>query len=106
MPRPGTFAKLDVDGLVAGFARSGELSLRGVRAVIEAAPGVPVTFHRAFDSLTDQVEAIDRLVGTIRRIDAILTSGGEGTAATSAALGFVDSSLAPLAPDDHRGRWR
>ena len=77
-------AKLDVDGLVAGFARSGDLSLAEFSAVIEAAPGVPVTFHRAFDSLTDQVSAIDRLC-TIRRIDGILTSGGEGTVAERCA---------------------
>ena len=55
------FTKLDVDGLVAGFAKSGELSLAEFERVIEAAPGVPITFHRAFDSLTDPFAAIDRL---------------------------------------------
>jgi copper homeostasis protein len=72
------FAKLGVDGLVVGFARSGELSLPEFSAVIDAAPGIPVTFHRAFDSLTNQAGAIDTLC-TIRRVDAILTSGGEGS---------------------------
>lgn len=74
------FANLNVDGLVAGFARSGELSLTEFSAVIEAAPGVPVTFHRAFDSLHDQLSAIDTL-SAIRRVDGILTGGGEGSAA-------------------------
>ena len=78
------FTKLDVDGLVAGFARSGELSLSDFMSVIEAAPGVPVTFHRAFDSLADQLSAIDRLC-TVRRVDGILTSGGEGTVAERCA---------------------
>ena len=78
------FAKLGVDGLVAGFARSGELSLAAFTSVIEAAPGVPVTFHRAFDSLADQLSAIDRLC-TVRRVDGILTSGGEGTVAERCA---------------------
>ena len=55
------FAKLAVDGLVVGFAKSGELSLAEFSSVIEAAPGVPVTFHRAFDSLNDQLGAIDML---------------------------------------------
>jgi copper homeostasis protein len=72
--------KLGVDGLVVGFARSGELSLAELASVIEAAPEIPVTFHRAFDSLSNQLSAIDRL-STIRRVDGILTSGGEGSAA-------------------------
>src|SRR5262245_2556097 len=79
-----SFAKLGVDGLVAGFARSGELLLTEFSAVIEAAPGVPVTFHRAFDSLTGQLSAIDTLC-TNRRVDGILTGGGEGTAAARGA---------------------
>jgi len=78
------FAKLEVDGLVVGFARSGELSLAEFSAVIEAAPGVLVTFHRAFDSLNDQLSAIDTL-STIRRVDGILTSGGQGSAAERCA---------------------
>ena len=72
--------KLGVDGLVAGFARSGELSLPEFEAVIEAAPGVPVTFHRAFDSLADPLSAIDVLAPN-PRIDRILASGGEGSPA-------------------------
>ena len=74
-----SFTKLAVDGLVLGFAKSGELSLTEFASVIEAAPAVPVTFHRAFDSLNDQLSAIDTL-STIRRVDGILTSGGEGSA--------------------------
>ena len=74
-----SFTKLAVDGLVVGFAKSGELSLPEFASVIEAAPEVPVTFHRAFDSLNDQLSAIDTL-RTIRRVDGILTSGGEGRA--------------------------
>ena len=73
------FAKLAVDGLVVGFAKSGELSLAEFASVIEAAPAVPVTFHRAFDSLHDQLGAIDTL-SAIPRVDGILTSGGEGNA--------------------------
>lgn len=74
-----SFTKLDVNGLVVGFARSGELSLAEFTSVIEAAPEVPVTFHRAFDSLNDQLSAVDSL-SAIRRIDGILTGGGEGSA--------------------------
>ncbi len=72
------FTKLGVDGLVAGFAKSGELALPQFAAVIEAAPGVPITFHRAFDSLLNPLAAIDALSAN-RRIDHILASGGEGS---------------------------
>lgn len=71
------FTRLGVDGLVAGFARDGQLSLAEFADVIEAAPGLPVTFHRAFDSLVDPDGAIDVLASE-RRIDRILTSGGIG----------------------------
>jgi copper homeostasis protein len=70
--------KLAIDGIVVGFARSGELLLPQFAAVIEAAPGVPITFHRAFDSLADPLAAIDTLCGH-PRIDGILTSGGDGS---------------------------
>jgi copper homeostasis protein len=73
------FTKLGVDGLVAGFAKSGELLLPEFEAVIEAAPGIPITFHRAFDSLADPFAAIDALASN-PRVDRILTSGGEGSA--------------------------
>jgi copper homeostasis protein len=73
------FAVAGIDGLVAGFARDGELALDELFAVIGAAPGVPVTFHRAFDALTEPERAID-VLAEIPAIDRILTSGGEGTA--------------------------
>jgi copper homeostasis protein len=76
----GEFGKLGVDGLVVGFAKSGELSLAEFAAVVEAAPGVPITFHRAFDSLANPLAAID-ILASHQRIDRILTSGGDGLAA-------------------------
>jgi copper homeostasis protein len=75
----GEFALAGVDGLVIGFARNGELLLDELLTVISAAPGVAVTFHRAFDTLIEPERAIDVLAG-IPPIDRILTSGGEGTA--------------------------
>jgi copper homeostasis protein len=71
-------AGLGVDGLVAGFAQAGKLSLADLSVVLDAAPGVPLTFHRAFDALSDPLGAIDTLAG-IPQVDSILTSGGEGT---------------------------
>ena len=72
------FAGIGVDGLVAGFSRRGTLSLDDLCVVLDAAPGLPATFHRAFDSLSDPLAAID-LLARIPQIDGILTSGGEGT---------------------------
>jgi len=79
-----TFAGTGVDGLVIGFARAGEAELDRVADVLDAAPDMSVTFHRAFDQLNDPLGAIDALAG-VRRVDRILTSGGNGTTATRCA---------------------
>jgi len=75
------FAGAGVDGLVVGFARAGQLQLDDLADVLHSAPDANVTFHRAFDQLTDPRCAIDALAG-VPRVDRILTSGGDGTAAT------------------------
>lgn len=73
------FASLRVDGLVAGFARDGQLSLDQLFQMLQAAPHLPVTFHRAFDSLADPLGAID-VLAAVPQIDSILTSGGDAGA--------------------------
>ncbi len=78
------FGALGVDGLVIGFASGGEPRLDDVARVLEAAPGVRATFHRAFDQLRDPAGAIDR-IAALPQIDRILTSGGGGTADERAA---------------------
>jgi copper homeostasis protein len=75
------FGGLGIDGLVAGFARDGALALDDLHAALSSTPHTPVTFHRAYDSLHDPLDAIDRLAA-IPQIDAILTSGGDGPPAT------------------------
>lgn len=70
-------ASLGVDGAVLGFARDGALDMAATAAVISAAPGLKVTFHRAFDALREPFGAIDAL-REASRIDRILTSGGSG----------------------------
>jgi len=69
-----TFADLGVDGLVVGFATSGQLMVDELRDVLNAAGSVPATFHAAFDSLRDPLRAIDTLAA-IPQIDRILTTG-------------------------------
>jgi copper homeostasis protein len=72
-------ASMHVDGLVAGFARNGKLSLDEFDAVLSATTRVPVTFHRAFDSLVEPDRAID-VLAVHTQVDRILTSGGIGSA--------------------------
>ena len=70
-------ADLGVHGAVVGFARDGALDLDLMTAVLGVAPGLPVTLHRAFDSVQDPEAAIDAAL-TFPQIDRILTSGGSG----------------------------
>ncbi len=73
------FADVGADGVVIGFAGDGMPDGDAVEAVLDAAPGVRATFHRAFDALADPLAAIPR-IARIPGVDRILTSGGDGTA--------------------------
>src|SRR5215203_3468538 len=68
-------AHLGVDGAVVGFARDGALDIERIQAVLSVAPALRVTLHRAFDSVSDPLAAIDA-ARQIPQIDRILTSGG------------------------------
>jgi copper homeostasis protein len=74
------FAALHVDGIVIGYARDGQPALDEVARVLDEAPNLRATFHRAFDALDDPLAAIDA-IARVPQIDHILTSGGEGSAA-------------------------
>jgi copper homeostasis protein len=75
--------RLGASGIVFGaLTRAGGVDERAVQAVISAACGVPVTFHRAFDEVPDQAGALERLVQL--GVSRILTSGG-GTSALEGA---------------------
>ena len=80
----GDFAAAGVDGIVIGYAREGQLALDEVARVLDEAPGLRATFHRAFDSLVDPLPAVEA-IATVPQIDRILTSGGEGTPAARCA---------------------
>jgi copper homeostasis protein len=70
-------ADLGVHGAVVGFARGDALDLDLVASVLAVAPGLPVTLHRAFDTVHDPEAAIDAALA-FPQIDRILTSGGSG----------------------------
>jgi copper homeostasis protein len=72
-------AAIGIDGLVIGFERDGEPALEDVARVLEAAPGVRATFHRAFERLREPERGLDA-IGRLAQVDRILTSGGDGTA--------------------------
>ena len=68
-------AALEVDGVVLGFLDdAGGLDLESLRAVLSAAPGLPATFHRAFEAVADQGAALEALIEE-PQVDRILTSG-------------------------------
>jgi copper homeostasis protein len=70
-------AALRVDGVVLGFLRDGKVDIDLTNRILDSAPTLKATFHRAFDETGDPFEALAKL-GQYRQIDRILTSGGPG----------------------------
>jgi copper homeostasis protein len=71
---------LGVDGVAIGvLTADGEVDVEQMRSLIELARPMSVTFHRAFDFVRRQDEALDTLLEL--RVDRVLTSGGAPTAA-------------------------
>lgn len=74
---------LGASGIVFGaLTQEGTVDERAVATVVGAAAGVPVTFHRAFDAIADQAEALERLVRL--GVGRVLTSGGAASASDGA----------------------
>jgi copper homeostasis protein len=73
--------RLGADGVVIGaLDADGRIDVRTTRSLVDAAGGLPVTFHRAFDlvALADRDEALEALVEA--GVARVLTSGGAPTA--------------------------
>lgn len=70
-------AALPIDGLVFGFLRAGAIDDDAMDAVAQAAGGLPITFHHAFDDLPDGDAAL-RALARWPQIDRVLTAGGPG----------------------------
>ena len=76
---------LDVDGIVLGaLTPDGDIDIGTVHTLIEAAGGMEVTFHRAFDFVRDQDVALEALIEL--GVDRVLTSGGAATALEGAPM--------------------
>jgi copper homeostasis protein len=67
------------DVLVLGILTAdGEIDAARTRELVDRAGDTPVTFHKAFDEVRDQIAALDVLIDSgVRRV---LTSGGAPTA--------------------------
>ena len=76
--------ELGADGVVIGALRhDGSVDLTLVRSLVQAAQGLPVTFHRAFDLTPDYEASLESLADA--GVKRVLTAGGTSTAIDGAA---------------------
>jgi copper homeostasis protein len=68
---------LGVSGIVVGWTRDDRVDEETLGRVLDAAPSLRATFHRAFDGLTDPETAL-RTLARYPQIDRVLTSAGAG----------------------------
>ncbi len=68
-----------VAGIVTGALNpDSSVHVEHTRALVKAAAGLPVTFHRAFDSTANLTDALEQVIDA--GASRVLTSGGEETA--------------------------
>jgi len=80
----GVARELEADGIViGGLLPNGEIDLALVTMLVEAARGLPVTFHRAFDLTPDLEASLEALAGA--GVHRVLTAGGARTASEGAS---------------------
>lgn len=71
--------KLGVNGVVIGcLTADGEIDLERNKELIDAAKGISVTFHRAFDMCKDPFKSLEQII--LLGCDRILSSGQQPTA--------------------------
>lgn len=73
----GSLSELNVDGVVLGFLRNGEIDVQLTERVLSCVPNLNATFHHAFEEAEDPLKAI-RVLKRLKQVDRILTSGGTG----------------------------
>ena len=79
MPTFAWARELGADGIVVGcLTADGAVDKSLLRRFVEAAEGLPVTFHRAIDVCQDRAQALEDIIeaGCAR----VLTSGGAASA--------------------------
>lgn len=81
--------RLGCDGIVIGLLDAeGDVDVAGCRVLREAAGGLDVTFHRAFDVVVDRPRALEAIIGL--GCARILTSGGADSALDGATAIAAD----------------
>jgi copper homeostasis protein len=74
-----------IAGIVTGVLTPGaRVDVERTRSLVSAAAGLPVTFHRAFDSAENLPDALEQLIQI--RVKRVLTSGGAPTALEGASV--------------------
>lgn len=77
--------KLGVDGVVIGCLKAnGTIDMERNKELIDAAKGMSVTFHRAFDMCKDPFESLEQIISL--GCDRVLTSGQQPTAIEGVSL--------------------
>jgi copper homeostasis protein len=83
-------------GVVVGALDGGEIDRAATAALVEAAGGAPVTFHRAFDQLAMPLAALDVLAEL--GVERVLTSGGPDAIDVAAVAALVEHSRTTAGP--------
>lgn len=77
-------AALGCEGVVIGaLDADGGIDLEACRAMVDAARGLDITFHRAFDSVSDRARALEQIIDL--GCSRVLTSGAARSAPEGAA---------------------
>lgn len=77
--------RLGADGVVIGaLTPEGDIDVEHCQALVEAAKGMQVTFHRAFDQCREPQRALEQIIAL--GCHRLLTSGQAATAETGTAL--------------------
>lgn len=77
--------QIGANGIVIGpLTQEGTIDEPALKILLEAADGLEVTFHRAFDFVRDQMEGLETIL-KYKQITTILTAGGDRLATDSAA---------------------
>ena len=77
--------KFGVDGVVIGcLTADGRIDMQRNKELIQAAQGMSVTFHRAFDMCKDPFESLEQIISL--GCDTLLTSGQQPTAIEGISL--------------------
>lgn len=77
--------KIGVDGVVFGsLTADGEINIQRNKELVNAAKGMNITFHRAFDMCKDPLKSLEQIISL--GCDTLLTSGQQPTAIEGVSL--------------------